>query len=289
MLSLGVCFFFRRRQSRINFSLEFACGNIVRRILGIIRESAVGEREDSAVLTSSMFELLSEKAPSSSSDNTQTNVGIGSKGTKISKDAKADIIEGIQELIDEITNIEESVSNMSVDMIHENELILTATPDSKTVLKFLLQASEKRKFVVLVTEGFPNSTPHSHQFCKRLAKAGIETVIIPDTMVYSVMSRVGKVIIGARTVLANGSCVSAAGVASVCECAQQYRTPVLSVTGLYKLSPRYPFDIESLIEVGDTGKIVNFTDDAMVENVEAMNPLYDYIPPNHVDIYVTNL
>lgn len=234
-----------------------------------------------------MFELLSTNSTSTSNDDsTQAKDG---KSKKVSKDAKADIIEGIQELIDEITNIEESISNMSVDMIHENELILTATPDSKTVLQFLLQASEKRKFVVLVTEGFPNTPLASHEFCQRLAKAGIETVLIPDSMVYSVMSRVGKVIIGARTVLANGSCVSSAGVASVCECAQQYRTPVLSVTGLYKLSPRYPFDIESLIEVGDTGKIVDFTDHEMVEKVEVMNPLYDYIPPNQVDIYVTNL
>lgn len=103
------------------------------------------------------------------------------------------------------------------------------------------------------------------------------------------MSRVGKVIIGARTVLTNGSCVSSAGVASVCECAQQYRTPVLAVTGLYKLSPRYPFDIERLIEVGDTGKISSFTDCVMVDSVEVINPLYDYIPPNHIDICVTNL
>lgn len=158
-----------------------------------------------------------------------------------------------------------------------------------TVLKFLLRASLKRKFVVLITESFPNTTSHSHSFSKRLAKAGIESVIIPDTNVYAVMSRVGKVIIGVRTVLNNGSCVSSAGVASVCECAQQYRTPVLAVTGLYKLSPRYPFDIESLIEVGDTGKVSNFTDCVTVDAVEVINPLYDYIPPNHIDICVTNL
>lgn len=168
-------------------------------------------------------------------------------------------------------------------------MILTATPDSKTVLSFLLRASQKRKFVVLVTESFPNTTAHAHAFSKRLAKAGIETFVIPDTLVYSVMGRVGKVVIGARTVLANGSCVASAGVASVCECAVQYRTPVLAVTGLYKLSPRYPFDIEALIEVGDSGKVVDFTDCGLVEQVEVLNPLYDYVPPNHIDIYVTNM
>lgn len=255
---------------------EFACGSTVRRVLGIIRETAEGAADSATA--SSMFELLSEKR-----DNK-------TESTKVAKkDAKADIIEGIQELIDEITNSEENVSNMSSDMIHENEIILTATPDSKSVLKFLLKASLKRKFTVLITESFPNSTPGSHAFAKKLAKAGIETVIIPDTLVYAVMSRVGKVLIGARTVLADGSCISSAGVASVCEAAKQYRTPVLIVAGSYKLSPRHPFDVESLIEIGDSGKIVNFKDSSIVNSVQVVNPVYDYIKPDQYDICITNL
>lgn len=63
-----------------------------------------------------MFELLSEKPPSQESP---PDTNAATKASKVSKDAKADIIEGIQELIDEITNIEETVSNLSVDMIHE--------------------------------------------------------------------------------------------------------------------------------------------------------------------------
>ncbi|KAF5092932.1 hypothetical protein D0Z00_004330 [Geotrichum galactomycetum] len=259
---------------------EFACGNIVRRVLAVIREAS-GSETEGGLAASSMFELLSDKLP--------LTVGEETKTKKVLKDAKAEIIEGIQELIEEVSTSEENISTASADMIHEDEVILTATPDSKTVLAFLLKASVKRKFTVLITESFPNATEGAHAFARKLAKAGIETVIIPDSLVYAAMSRVGKVLIGARTVLTDGSCISSAGVAAVCECAQQYRTPVLALAGAYKLSPRHPFDIESLIEVGDSGKVVSFTDNAIVDNVEVINPVYDYIRPKNIDICITNL
>ncbi|ODQ65254.1 IF-2B-domain-containing protein [Nadsonia fulvescens var. elongata DSM 6958] len=268
---------------------EFACGNMVRRVLALIREEIHGNNENgidnkglssSSPLITSMFNLLSTEDKSIETANNEKKTG---------RDLKPYIIEGIQELIEEIRNIEDSIAGMSVEMIHENEVLLTPSPNSKTVLEFLRRASQKRKFSVLVTESFPNETEIAHAFAKKLAKAGIETVIIPDSSVYAVMSRVGKVIVGARTVLANGGCISASGIALACEAAKNHKTPVLAVTGVYKLSPLYPFDVESLIEVGNTGKVVDFSDKDMVENVEVMNPTYDYVAPENIDIYVTNI
>lgn len=276
---------------------ELVCGNIVRRVLAVIRESYEAPAADAGPSpslattsgkpraeynippASSMFELLSDT----------TTAKEDTAPRKKTKDYKADIIEGVQELLDEIANAEEAVAALSVDMIHENEIILAATPDSQTLLKFLLRARQKRDFAVVVTESYPNSTAGAHAFASRLARAGIETAVVPDTMVFALMSRVGKVLLGTRAVLANGGCIVTSGVASVCECAQQYRTPVIAVTGLYKLSPLYPFDVENLIEVGDSGRVIEFEDGEMVDSVEAVNPVYDYVAPELVDICVTNL
>jgi translation initiation factor eIF-2B subunit beta len=274
---------------------EFASGNVVRRVLAVIREVAgnieeskttvesTGAPGTSTPLISSMFGLLStnERIPSTLENKREKQ--------EKHKDQKADIIEGIQEVIDEIGNMDDTIAGMSVEMIHESEVLLTPTPGSKTVLEFLLRASQKRKFTVLVAENFPNDISASHEFARKLAKAGIETIIIPDTMTFAVMARVGKVIIGTRTVLANGGCLASSGVALTCECAREYNTPVLAVTGLYKLSPLYPFDIESLIEVGDTGKIVSFSDGDLMDKVQVMNPTYDYIAPENINIYITNI
>ncbi|KAA8912673.1 hypothetical protein TRICI_003391 [Trichomonascus ciferrii] len=263
---------------------EFACGNVVRRVLATIREVENQDRTPASGFESevmgSMFNLLSSNKPDDPAE--------GPHRTK-NRDTKADIIEGIQELIDEIDNHDDTIGAMSLDMIHENEVLLTPTPESKTVKDFLIRAAQKRRFSVLITDSFPNGVDKSHGLAKELSALGIETVVIPDTLVLAVMSRVGKVVIGTRTVLANGGCISSAGVSLVCECAHEYRTPVLAVTGLYKLSPLYPFDIESLIEVGDSAKVVAFNDSSLMNQVEVMNPTYDYVAPEHIGIYATNI
>jgi len=44
-----------------------------------------------------------------------------------------------------------------------------------------------------------------------------------------------------------------------------------------------------LIEHGDAGAVVPFKEGEWVENIEVMNPLFDYVPAELVDLYVTNL
>lgn len=269
---------------------EFATGNIVRRVLAIVREEASSE----------------SMAPNNNLDNNLTNSAVGASmfqllmtGNKKDKDVdvkisertdlRSIIIQGIRDLMDEIQSVHENIELMTVDLIHDNEILLTPTPGSSTVLNFLLKASLKRKFTVLITENYPNDIEKCHRFAKKLADANIESVIIPDSAVFAVMSRVGKVLIGARSVFVNGGCVTAAGVATVCESAKEHRTPVFTVAGLYKFSPCYPFDRSSLIEVGNSGKVLPYEDSDVVGKCEVTNPLYDYVVPEHIDIYITNI
>ena len=46
---------------------------------------------------------------------------------------------------------------------------------------------------------------------KALAEAGIDTIIISDAMIFAVMARVNKVLLGAHAVLANGGLITQAG------------------------------------------------------------------------------
>lgn len=262
---------------------ELMPGNIVRRVLALIRDEIETENAtDNTPMISSMFSLLSTQ------NNTKKTLQSHSK--KQSSDMRSIIIQGIRDLVDEISNVKEELENMATDLIHENEVLLTATPTSDTVLQFLIKAGLKRKFTVLVTECYPNDVEEAHRFVKALAQHNIESVLIPDSTVFAVMSRVGKVILGANIVFANGGCLSNAGVANVVECAKEHKTPVFGVAGLYKLSPMYPFNRDNLIEVGNSGKVLNYDNFDFVDNVDVItNPLTDYIPPEHIDIFITNI
>ncbi|KAK6457660.1 translation initiation factor eIF2b [Scheffersomyces xylosifermentans] len=260
-------------------------GNVVRRVLALIRDEIETEHNENAntPMMSSMFSLLS-------TSNNENHKELHKQSKKQMSDLRSIIIQGIRDLVDEISNVNDGIETMSVDLIHDNEILLTPTPTSDTVLQFLIKARAKRKFTVLVTESFPNYIKEAQNFAKKLAEHKIETILVPDSTVYAVMSRVGKVIIGSSAVFANGGCMSNSGVSHVVECAKEHRTPVFALAGLYKLSPLYPFTRDDLIEVGNSGKALNYDDFKLVDNVELVtNALDDYISPDYIDIYITNV
>lgn len=264
-------------------SKEIITGNIIRRVLALIRDEIETDNSESTPMMSSMFSLLST--------NLNKKLAVSQvQSKKQNSDLRSIIIHGIRDLVDEISAVNENLETMAWDLIHDNEILLTPTPSSDTVLEFLIKARAKRTFTVLVTENYPNDIKKAHKFVKALVDNKIDTILIPDSTTFAVMSRVGKVIVGSKSVFANGGCMSNSGVANVVECAKEHKTPVFAVAGLYKLSPLYPFSRNDLIEVGNSGQVLNYDDFKLVDNVELVsNQLDDYIPPENIDIFITNI
>ena len=225
---------------------------------------------------------------------------------KVKQDLKADVIEGIRELLDELDQTDDLIATYALDHIHSNEIILTHA-SSMTVQKFLLAAARKRKFTVVHVEAYPNDHEEAHNMMlngqrktkeeagadderfRPLTAAGITVILIPDSAIFAIMSRVNKVILATRSVLANGGLVAAAGARIIAKAAKEHHTPVVVLSGIYKLSPVYPFDTEELIDYGNSNKIIDYGDGDLVKDVEVINPLSDYVPADLVDLYITNL
>ncbi|KAK3216306.1 hypothetical protein GRF29_8g2898752 [Pseudopithomyces chartarum] len=271
----------------------------------------------SAPLVNSLFGLFSQPADSNASTPTGQMSPDGktahslnlerladlSKSTNI--DLKSEVMDGIRELQDELEQSDEQIASVALEHIHSNEIILTHTA-STTVQKFLLSAAKKRKFTVVHAETYPHDNTATHGVLltgrkretrldededpwKPLTSVGIPVYVIPDSHVFAIMSRVNKVILATHTVLANGGLVAAAGAHMIAKAAKEHQTPVVVLSGVYKLSPVYPFDIDELIEYGDAGRVVPYEDGEFVDKVDVENPLYDYVPADLVDLYITNL
>ncbi|KAF1849898.1 translation initiation factor eIF-2B subunit beta [Cucurbitaria berberidis CBS 394.84] len=276
-----------------------------------------------APLVNSLFGLFSQ--PAETPSNTSTPTGQTSPNGKstltalnlerladLSRgqptlDLKGEVMEGIRELQDELETSDKQIAEVALEHIHANEIILTHTA-STTVQKFLLFAARKRKFTVVHAETYPHDHTATHGILltgkkresnpdddedsdrwKPLTEAGIQVYVIPDSHIFAIMSRVNKVILATHTVLANGSLVAAAGAHMIAKAAKEHKTPVVVLSGVYKLSPVYPFDIDELIEHGDAGSVVPYEDGEFVDKVDVENPLYDYVPADLVDLYITNL
>ena len=257
----------------------------------------------------SMFSLLSHPVDGATPPSTEHPPipSLASARLSTAKDLKAEVVEGIEEILDELNQADDQIAGYALDHIHSNELILTHS-SSVTIQRFLLKAAVKRKFTVIHAEAFPNDHEATHAtvvgkgkgepgdgfgpevFAKTLTAAGITVVLIPDSAVFAVMSRINKVLLSAHAVLADGSLIAAAGTRAIAKAARMHSTHVVVLSAVYQLSPVYPFDPDALLENGDPNQLVTYDDDAsFVDRVTIENPLIDYAPAELIDLYITNL
>jgi len=89
--------------------------------------------------------------------------------------------------------------------------------------------------------------------------------------------------------MANGGVIAHAGSQAVALAAKHHSVPVVVCAGLYKLSPLYPSDLDRLIKLENPASILPF--DAEITHsgdVQLYNPVFDYIAPEMVSLFITN-
>lgn len=340
---------------------EMAVANIVRRILGMIRDEVEEDRDGSSVENSrpgsscsqetegtiaassrledsvdslfklrraptsrpaittspSMFNLLAggPETPSLSPSRNMAGVPLIKAellAKRLSKDKdnielKGEIIAGIDEILDELSQVDDQIASYGVDQIGPSQCLLIYS-SSTTVQKFLLKTAQSRqRLTVFHAATFPNESKmvldtlkglekdkdgaelDIEAFMKPLTAAGIDVIWCKDPDIPGMMSRVHKVIISPHIVLGNGGLVAATGARLIAKAARAHGIPLIVLSGVYKLSPEYPFDLDSLVEYGDPSKVIPYYEQDLVHSLEVANPTLDYIAPELVNLYITNL
>jgi len=238
-----------------------------------------------------MFRVLEDQVDEYASDddkgslNSSSVIGRDDSRAEDSR-IKGAIMEGVNELLTDIENSYENVSEQSIEHIHANEVIMTFGR-SRTVEAFLKEAGRKRNFQLIVAESAPSF--NGRETAEILSKEGIDTTLIPDSAIYGIMARVNKGIVGTHSVMANGGLLAQAGVHIVAQAAKYYSVPLMVCTALYKLCPQYPSDQH--LALRSPVEIINFEEMAgemMTDDVTVINPAWDYIPPELVSLFITN-
>lgn len=228
---------------------------------------------------SGMFRVLEEDSETKDGDGLEEVHEVGG-------DLRSNILEEIDTWIDGIDGYSNNVASQSINHIHSDEVIMTFGY-SKTVKNFLAEAGSKRKIKVFVAESAPSY--NGRAFAKELAEAGVDTTLISDAAIFAIMSRVNKVILGTHAVLADGGLLAQAGMHVIAQAAKIYKVPLIVCAAIYKLSPLFPSDLESLQELRSPAEILPY--ESMVgalAEVEIVNPSWDYIPPGLVSLFITN-
>lgn len=312
--------------------VELAVGNIVRRVLHIIREAdlssatnairgvnldsdddtearsvdqptlsaaALAEATRNTLRAPSLQTLLEDLpdhvAPHTGSGGDSEGKSVSDKGLR-NKKMKNDIIVAINELIQDIDICHEEISAQAVELIHHNEMILTLGR-SRTVKEFLCAAKDKnRSFRVFVAEAAPRY--QGHVLAKELIAKGVQTIVITESEVFSMISRINMVIVGAHAIMANGGVIAPVGINMIALAAKRHAVPFVVVAGNHKLCPLYPHNPEVLLnefrspsEILDFGDISDCMDYSTISGaplLNVVNPAFDYIPPTLVSLIITD-
>ena len=136
---------------------------------------------------------------------------------------------------------------------------------------------------------FPYCRYSGHEMARALSSAGISTFLVPDSSIYAIMSRVNKVILGAHAILANGGMFAITGTLLAATAARVHSTPVVVCAGQFKLTPLWNLYHEfGALDFSDPSNVLGFEEGNLVDKVDVMNPYYDYVGPELVDVFITN-
>ena len=303
---------------------EPAMGNVIRRIMAAVREEAVREGSKSTTETTrnssgttaatdnrlslqSMLWALPQHVKTTGS-STHGSTALNQRQESFAADAavetefpaiyykhrpelKQSVMEVLQETLSDLEDTYNSINEQVTSHIHAGEVILTCGK-SRTTESFLKAAAlkKKRHFQVLVCEGAPGYG--GHEMARSLSAAGIDTVVIHDAAIFAMMARVHKVIIPAHAVLANGGLIANSGCNLVATAANHHSVPVVCITGIFKLCPVFPHEgQDTLNDLLSPAAVMDYAalTDRKLADVEFVNPLHDYIQPNQISLYVTNV
>ncbi|CAF2159639.1 unnamed protein product [Rotaria magnacalcarata] len=283
--------------------------NITRRILKLIRDVSVriihGKNEGSDISLTLQAVLNDRAATSTFNDDDNENIEENLQPktqqirTNLPDSSAISNVEGevsVQrlkpELMDDLnwysSDIELSVKNLSQQAlahIHANELILTLGYSYTVEQFFKYAASKNRKFHVFIFEHAPFFT--GHKMAVNLSALNIPVTVVTDSAVFAIMARVNKILIGTRSLLANGGLTAKSGTYNLALAAKHYNVPLLVCAPTYKFSPTYlpSFDPVMCNTFPSPENILPY-ESIYQSSLDIVVPMHDYVPPELVTLII---
>uniref|UniRef100_A0A182YEI2 Translation initiation factor eIF2B subunit beta n=1 Tax=Anopheles stephensi TaxID=30069 RepID=A0A182YEI2_ANOST len=257
---------------------DIVVANTIRRVMKIVREEYDSSRVvhfDDGQSILSLHKLVTQAADPERDDYSKPMPGL-----------KNALVDHLSEIETELETTGDSISAQAAEHIHSAELIMTIGY-SHAVEKFLRKAAETRPIEVVVVECAPDC--RGQQLAANLGRAKIQTTLISDAAIFAIMSRINKIIIGTHSVLANGGLQAVCGTYSLALSAKHFSVPVIVLAPTYKLTPVHLCNYEQgdFNILGNTEAVLPFKSLAS-RFTKAYNPLFDYVPPELVTLFVTN-
>lgn len=168
----------------------------------------------------------------------------------------------IEQIIVEATNASENAARSTVSQLPEKGTVLTHSYSSTVRRALELGMKGGRKLTVYATESYPGS--EGKQLAKDLVNLGISVKLIADSAAASIVPDVDLVLVGADSVLADGSLIHKIGTKNIAATAIAKDVPVYVSCETAKFDtnnflgeiPEYPTSLYDLTPNRDLSKVI---------------------------------
>jgi ribose 1,5-bisphosphate isomerase len=199
--------------------------------------------------------------------------------------AQTSLAKNADDFVERSLRAVEKIGDIGSRRVRDGDTILTHC-NSSVALSIIKTAFDSGKEIkVIATESRPRY--QGHLTIKALDGWGIETELVVDSAVRSVINEVDEVIVGADVVTANGSLVNKIGTAQIALVAHEARTSFMVAAETYKFSPEtimgelVPIEMRAAEEV--------YPDISELSNVRVRNPAFDVTPHQYIDVICTEV
>jgi ribose 1,5-bisphosphate isomerase len=170
-----------------------------------------------------------------------------------------------KEISERSKNAAEDAARNSLAIIPESSRVLTHSYSSAVLRALELSKKGGRTFQVYATESYPGM--EGKELAKALVNFGVPTKLIADSAIGSIISDVNLVLVGADSVLKDGSLLHKVGTRSIAAEANKRGIPVYGVCEAMKFSAA----------------------DLLGEPLRYSETLFDITPGEHVSKFITEL
>ena len=207
----------------------------------------------------------------------------GVDSTKTVDDAKAVMINNTGTFIVKSEKAVETIAKIGAKRINDGDVILTICNSSAAIGTIIEAHKQGKKIKVFAAETRPRR--QGILTVTELSKAGVDTTLIVDSAVRSVMKNVNIVMVGADTITAQGAVVNKIGTSQVALAAYEARVPFVVCSETYKFSTATLFGDMVVIEEREASEVAK--DGEIPKKVKIFNPVFDCTPSKYIDAIVT--
>jgi len=193
--------------------------------------------------------------------------------------ARDEVVDNADRFIENSMRAVQKIGEIGSRLIRDGDTVLTHC-NSMAAISVIGKAHQSgKKIRVIATESRPRY--QGITTIGMLDEMGVDSELIVDSAVRSVMNEVNLVVVGADVITANGSLVNKIGTAQIALCAHEARTPFMVAAETYKFSPKTILGEPVLIEERSREEVLPTA--AKYLHVKVRNPAFDVTPRQYID------